>query len=76
MLGQALRLVLFGLAAGLIAAAAFTRVLQRLLFQVEPLDPATFAATALVLLAVATIASYVPARRATQMAPSDVLRIN
>jgi putative ABC transport system permease protein len=75
-LGQALRLVLFGLAAGLVAAAAFTRVLERLLFQVEPLDPGTFAATALVLLAVATIASYVPARRATHMTPADVLRTN
>ena len=75
-LGQALRLVLFGLAAGLVAASAFTRVLERLLFQVEPLDPGTFAATALVLLAVATIASYVPARRATHMTPADVLRMN
>jgi len=75
-LGQALRLVLFGLAAGLVAAAAFTRVLEGLLFQVEPLDPGTFAATTLVLLAVATIASYVPARRATHMTPADVLRMN
>jgi putative ABC transport system permease protein len=75
-LGQALRLVLFGLAAGLVAAAALTRVLQRLLFEVAPLDPGTFAATALVLLAVATIASYVPAHRATQMTLADVLRTN
>jgi len=75
-LAQALRLVLVGIAAGLVAAATFTRVLEGLLFQVEPLDPGTFATTALVLLGVATIASYVPARRATHMTPADVLRTN
>lgn len=75
-LGQALRLVVFGLAAGLLTAAGLTRVLQRLLFEVEPLDLGTFATTALVLLAVATIASCVPAHRATQMTPADVLRTN
>ena len=43
-----------------------TRLIERLLFGIEPLDPWTFTATALVLLAVAAIASYVPARRGTQ----------
>ena len=75
-LGQALRLVLLGLAAGLVAAASFTRALERMLFQVEPFDPGTFAVTMLVLLAVAMVASYVPARRATQMTLADVLRTN
>ena len=60
-LGQALRLVSVGVVVGLIAAAALTRLLERLLFEVEALDPSTFAVTALVLLAVATIAAYVPA---------------
>ena len=55
-LGQALRLVSFGIAAGLLAAAVLTRLLERLLYGVEPLDPWTFAVTALVLLVVATIA--------------------
>jgi putative ABC transport system permease protein len=75
-LGQALRLVLIGVAAGLIAAAVLTRLIARLLYQVEPLDPWTFAVTALVLLVVATVASYVPARRGMRMTPVDALRTN
>jgi len=72
MLGQALRLVFIGIAAGLVAAGALTR----LLFEVEPLDPWTFAATALVLLVVAAVAAYVPARRGMRVAPLDALRTN
>ena len=75
-LGQALRLVAIGIVTGLIAAALLTRLLQRLLYEVEPLDPWTFAATAVVLLVVASIASYVPARRGMRMAPLDALRAN
>ena len=75
-LGQALRLVFIGVAAGLLAAGLLTRLLERLLYEVEPLDPWTFAVTALVLLVVATVASYVPARRAMRMAPVDALRTN
>jgi ABC-type antimicrobial peptide transport system permease subunit len=75
-LGQALRLVSIGVAVGLVAAAALTRLLERLLYEVEPLDPWTFAVTALVLLGVATVASYVPARRGMRMAPVDALRTN
>jgi putative ABC transport system permease protein len=75
-IGEALRLVLVGVVAGLLAASALTRLLERLLYQVEPLDPWTFAVTALVLLVVATIASFVPARRGMRMAPVDALRTN
>jgi putative ABC transport system permease protein len=75
-LGQALRLALIGVAAGVVAAGALTRLLGRLLFEVQPLDPWTFAVTALVLLVVATVASYVPARRGMRMAPVDALRTN
>jgi ABC-type antimicrobial peptide transport system permease subunit len=75
-LGHALRLVGTGILVGLAAAAALTRVLQRLLFETEPLDPWTFALTALVLLVVATAASYLPARRSTRLAPLDALRTN
>ena len=75
-LGQALRLVSVGVAVGLVAAAVLTRLLERLLYEVEPLDPWTFAVTALVLLVVATVASYVPARRGMRMAPVDALRTN
>jgi len=75
-LGQALRLVFMGVVAGLLAAGALARLLERLLYEVAPLDPWTFAVTALVLLIVATIASYLPARRAMRMAPVDALRTN
>jgi putative ABC transport system permease protein len=75
-LGQALRLVTIGLAAGLVAAGAVTRLLVRLLYGVEPLDPVTFVATPLLLLAVAAVAAYVPARRGMRMAPVDALRMN
>ena len=73
-LGQALRLVAVGVVAGLLAAGALTRVLERLLYQVEPLDPWTFGITAVVLLTVATLASYIPARRSTRIAPVEALR--
>jgi ABC-type antimicrobial peptide transport system permease subunit len=75
-IGQALRLVAIGVCAGLVAASLLTRLIERLLFGIEPLDPWTFTATALVLLAVSAIASYVPARRGTQIAPIDALRTN
>jgi predicted permease len=73
-IGEALRLVVVGVGAGLIAAALVTRLLKRLLYGVEPFDPWTFAVTALILLVVATIATYVPARRGMRMAPVDALR--
>jgi putative ABC transport system permease protein len=75
-LGDALRLVLIGVVVGVVAAGSLTRTLDRLLYQVEPLDPWTFAVTALILLVVATVASYVPARRGMRMAPVDALRTN
>jgi putative ABC transport system permease protein len=53
-----------------------TRLLERLLYEVEPLDPWTFAVTAIVLLLVAIIASYLPARRGMNIAPVDALRMN
>ena len=59
-LGQALRLAVVGVATGVVAAALLTRLLERLLYDVAPLDPWTFAVTTLVLLVVATVASYVP----------------
>jgi predicted permease len=75
-LAQALRLAVIGIAVGLTAAALVTRMLRGLLYEVAPLDPWTFAATALALLVVATVASFVPARRGTHMAPVDALRMN
>ncbi len=73
-LGHALRLVAGGVVIGLVAAAILTRLLETLLYDTDPLDPATFAATAGVLVAVAAVASYVPARRGTRVAPVEALR--
>ena len=75
-LGQALRLASIGVMIGILAAAAAARMIQRLLYQVAPLDPWTFGATAFALLIVAITASYVPARRAAQIAPVGALRVN
>jgi putative ABC transport system permease protein len=73
-LGQALRLVATGVLVGVVAAALFAQLLETMLFQTEPLDPFTFAVTAIVLTAVATFASYVPARRGMRIAPMEALR--
>jgi predicted permease len=63
-----------GVLIGVVGAAAITRVLSTLLFETEPLDVATFAATASILLGVALAACCVPARRATRVDPSIALR--
>ena len=62
-------LATLGIALGLAGAAATTRWLQSLLFGVAPLDLTTFAAVSLAFGAVAALASYVPARRATKVDP-------
>ena len=73
-LTQGLRLVAVGLAVGLVAALVLTRFLQSLLFGVAALDPAIFLMTPLVLLVVALIATWGPARRAASSDPMAVLR--
>jgi len=72
-LRQAFTLTAIGVAVGLVAAAATTRVLQTLLYDTEPRDPSTFAIAAVVLMAVAMLASYVPARRGTRVALAEAL---
>ena len=74
MIGQALRLVVAGVVVGLIAAAWLSQFLTTMLFQTGRFDPWTFAVTALVLGAVATFASYVPARRGMRVTPVEALR--
>jgi putative ABC transport system permease protein len=67
-------LTTIGITLGLVAAAALNRYLAGMLFDLTPLDPATYAAVALLFAAVALGASYLPARRATQVDPTVALR--
>jgi predicted permease len=71
---ETLRLVGMGLIIGLSAALACTRVISRLLFGLTPTDPPTIAIAALLMLAVAVLAGYLPARRAARVDPLVALR--
>ena len=73
-IGQGLRLTALGVAIGLAAALGLGRLLARLFFGVQPVEPATLAAVAALLMAVALAACYLPARRATRVDPLVVLR--
>jgi len=73
-LGQGLGLTLLGVAIGAAGALALTGLAKSLLFEITPTDPFTFASVALVLLAAAIVASYLPARRAAGVDPIDALR--
>jgi predicted permease len=74
-LREGLVLTAIGVACGLAAAAGLTGSMKTLLFEVSPLDPATYCAVALVLAAAALLASYIPARRATMIEPVEALRV-
>jgi putative ABC transport system permease protein len=71
---QGLKLVLAGLGLGLLGAFALMRVISSLLFGVTTKDPLTFAAVAGLLAIVALLACYLPARRASRVAPMEALR--
>jgi predicted permease len=72
--GEAAQLVLAGTAVGALGALAVTRVLRRLLFGVAPADPVTFGAVVALMVVVALVACYVPARRAMKVDPVVALK--
>lgn len=73
-IGQGLRLALVGALAGVVAGYGGAQLLRSLLFSVEPADPLTMVAVPMLLLAVALVACYIPARRATRVDPIIALR--
>jgi putative ABC transport system permease protein len=72
--GKGMVLAIVGLAIGLVASLALTRLMRSLLFEVTPTDWLTFVITSVVLLTVALLACYIPARRATKVDPLVALR--
>jgi putative ABC transport system permease protein len=72
--GQGMLMVTIGLAVGLVASFALTRVMSSLLFNVSATDPAIFILVSLLLALVSFLASYIPARRATRVDPMIALR--
>ena len=72
--GEGARLAVLGVAIGVAASLVITRLLSSLLFGVNATDPVTFSAVAVVLSAVALLASYIPARRAMRLDPNIALR--
>jgi putative ABC transport system permease protein len=72
--GQGVFLTLTGVAIGLVAALVGTKLMASLLFEVQARDVATFVVAPAAFLLIGLIASYVPAREATRVDPSEVLR--
>jgi predicted permease len=75
-LGQGLRMVFFGLAAGVVVSLLLTRMLTSLLYGVAATDPITFLAVGVLLIATAALAGYLPARRASRIDPLTALRVD
>jgi predicted permease len=74
MVGKGLRLSTLGIAIGLIAAFVLTRAMTTMLVDVKPTDPTTFVSVALLFLFIALVASWLPARRAAGLDPTEALR--
>ena len=75
-LTNTLRLTLIGIALGMVGSFAVARLIASLLFGTTPTDPATFAGMAALLGAVALMAGYIPAHRASRIDPMTALRSN
>jgi putative ABC transport system permease protein len=73
-LGEGMRIVVIGLASGLVGAAIMTRFFRSMLFDVGPADPITFLSVSAILAGVALFACYIPAKRATRVDPLVALR--
>jgi ABC-type antimicrobial peptide transport system permease subunit len=73
-MGNGMKLAVLGVALGTVGAFALSRLVSAMLFEVAPTDPASYAGMALVLLAVAALACYLPARRAMRVDPLVALR--
>ena len=73
-LGQGAKMALLGVVAGIALATGLTRLMSAQLYGVSPRDPLTFAAVAVVLIAVSLAACYIPARRAASVDPTEALR--
>jgi ABC-type antimicrobial peptide transport system permease subunit len=71
---QSVRMAVIGVVLGVVGALGVTRLMRSLLFEVEPSDPVTLGLVGLFLLVVAACASWIPARRAMRVDPSEALR--
>jgi ABC-type antimicrobial peptide transport system permease subunit len=74
-ISQAVTLALAGIVIGIGGALALMQMMRSLLFNVSPTDPTTFAAIAVIFMAVTLVASYIPARRAAEIDPMTALRV-
>jgi putative ABC transport system permease protein len=72
--GQGAKMALLGVAFGIAAALALTRLMSGMLFGVTPSDPLTFLTVSALLVGIALLACYIPARRATRVDPVVALR--
>ena len=71
---QGMRLAIVGVVIGITAAVALGRVMRALLYEISPVDPVTLVAASAIFIAVAALASFLPAARAAGTAPVDALR--
>jgi len=74
-ISRGLRLTTAGIVIGAVAALALTRLMSNLLYKVSPRDPVVFCSALIVLIAVALIACFLPARRAARIDPAQTLRV-